>query len=154
MIQQGWNKDGEKRRDMSSVHRQAKRHTCRDKFPAARMPFYTYPTGPPRPGASKVSNLRHICRNAAYFSASFKSSSVTFSIYCTLANSKRLWPLPAPLQRLGQGRPWKDSLAPSVPPRIGLTTGSPPSSRMASEALYGKWYGLSGKNQKFEIRIF
>ena len=60
----------------------------------------------------------------SYFCASNIRSCVIFSIDSTQQYSYRPWKLWPPAHRFGHGMPIKESLAPSVPPRIGWICGS------------------------------
>ena len=48
---------------------------------------------------------------------------IAFSIFWIGTNSYRPWKFRPPAKILGQGKPLKESCAPSVPPRIGFTFG-------------------------------
>lgn len=56
---------------------------------------------------------------------------VIASISSTAMYSNLPWKFLPPVQRFGQGRPIKDSLAPSVPPRMGTVTGVIPTFSIA-----------------------
>ena len=54
-------------------------------------------------------------------------------------NSIFPWKLSPPAKIFGQGRPMKDRLAPSVPPRMGCTLGVMPSISIALMAFSMMW---------------
>ena len=98
-----------------------------------------YEKGAPRQLAAGLLFLLFRPDQSLYRSTRLTSTSTILSSFSTVMHSKGPWQLNPPVPRLGQGRPLKLSVAPSVPPRMGVSAGSRPALRRAVRAFSMRW---------------